>query len=802
MSAKNFRVPSATANPLNHAANRLRLPRSRPTIEFPVVTHAPDADRAHAALMLLGLLGCCLARTLLSLIRPLEHAMTYFLPLFLAGYVLLGLFGAALRRLNAARGSTGPGPRRILFIVSIAAMASVLLAQLPFVTTPIALFALVLNGWQFRRHYVHRATAGMLDAKTIENFRRHGRLPTGLRPRSSLAGFRDAVVSYLTYNRAEVDAPGVLQSPAGSYTRRIAGVFILVLLLNATMHSWLAEMPPAGLPAGSAATELLPFPSVLVAAAAPVGLWFAAALLFVGGIAGKAYALRCAQMSVNHLRRLVDRMRSSVDKIERESILLGLVEADGSPILYHIGRFLRHVWLCGKTGSGKTAFLMLNLYQLIYRGDYSVIVIDMKSVTFELLACLQDAAAKASRSFKRPIPVKYFTLENGDSTYLFNIFEQSWWKSLVPAQRAAVVLSALSLIYARIYGRSYYTDACYEFMHYVLERYPDVRSWIELRRRMQDTVRHARSWELSDSAKRDGEHAMFIVNRLAAIPSLNDYGQHPKAVLDGAIDFTDAFSTPRHFYFGLGAVRNPLIAGEVGRLVVAAVLNAAYVAKRKRSPMKVILAIDEAQELTTEHLDTILSKARAFGVGVILCNQHTGQLVTPDYDLRPIVESASLQAWFQVPDAIGREQLGRLGGQQIIELESRHEHYGDDSRTTRSYTEHLVDRVPPTLISEVNADDSRFFIRLTENAGYACYGDLIFTARSVFHQSKKAYEACCAMPWPAPTPNTVVNGPLPPAVLHPPHPAASPPGGGAPPMASPHGRTRQLGRRRPLPGTP
>ncbi len=130
--------------------------------------------------------------------------------------------------------------------------------------------------------------------------------------------------------------------------------------------------------------------------------------------------------------------------------------------------------------------------------------------------------------------------------------------------------------------------------------------------------------------------------------------------------------------------------------------------------------------------------------------------------MRPIVEGCtSFQAWFAVTDAIGREQLRRLGGERFEPRYSATFKHGTQSDPSVTVREEVVPRIDGTTVSDVTADRNRFFARLCDNDGYATYKDLIFTANFMFHQPKATYDKDADIkqtPWPTGTPGTVING--------------------------------------------
>ncbi len=359
------------------------------------------------------------------------------------------------------------------------------------------------------------------------------------------------------------------------------------------------------------------------------------------------------------------------------------------------------------------------------------------------------------------------------------------------------MLSALSVSYSQAFGQSYFRDAAFELAFFVLTRHPDIASWAEFREHTEDAIRHAKPWELNPESKRDGAHVLLIIKRLADLPALNDYGQHPQQVLDTAIDFAEAFKSPHHYHFALPVIANGFIAGEVARIVLSSLLSAAYAAKQRRT--KVVLVIDEFGEAVSGDLEPLLTQARGLGIGVILANQTSSQLVKPDCDMRPIIEgNTSLQIWMQSTDREGREQMQRLGGQHIVHLKTKT--FGPNGSSV-SRNEHVTDRVSPNLISEVGSDPRRMLVRITDNDDYACYGDMIFAGRTMFHESKNAYETACGMAWPAQGFGTFINTGPPPSSPPPPSQSRVPlkPKPTAPTAASPlptnRARTHTIGNR-------
>jgi len=799
MAIDDFRVPGAKANPIQKS----KLPAGRRELLFPVRTHTVASDRQHTHDVLACLVSCSfwiviVVDDLIPWTQDIFRYLPWLLMLaflgraFLVGndavgakrwsgillimfcvvggifYPILNPFGPSLWLMAAMlvlafllTNHHDPDPSRFSdamasYTLPIGGVALAMIAAIDMLALGknlplLCVVLLVLQGLAFRRHTIERSVVGMLDKKTIRDFRVWKRIPRGLTSKPRITGLLAAVRCYLSYNRAGVAVPGSFRSPAGSIRTRLAMSVTAICSLSMFLYFALGREVGSIAAKYSSSLETLTIANTLFIAACPVAavaVWYATLFAFTWRFIGRALALKNKQISPSHWRRMLDRLDHSANTHERESLWIGTVSYDQSPILYPTSKLFTHSWVVGSSGSGKTAWIMALVDQIIYRTDIQVIVVDCKAHNSELLPVMQRAADARTQNTGIRVPVKYFTLKEGRATFLLDMFSQTWWKNLPTPQRTGTILSALSLNYATVYGASYFRDAAYEFTAFVLDRNPNVTSWGELVTRMQDAIRFAKEpWELSKRCKEDGEHIVWIVKRLASLSALNNQSGLPQSVRDNAIDFSNG-----HYYFALNARENGLITGEVGRLITACVLASSYAKTGRRT----LLVLDEWQLMVTRELEELLTQARDLGVGCVLANQNAAQLKTSDVDLIPIVEgNTSLQAWMKVTDVVGREQLRRLGGQEVDVLVIKRHTRGEEP--SYSFSETLQDRVNSNLVSEISSDSSQFLLRLTDNAGLACYGDLVFAAKSMFNQTASQYKAACSAPWPTPTIETLVN---------------------------------------------
>jgi hypothetical protein len=586
----------------------------------------------------------------------------------------------------------------------------------------------------------------MLDEKTSSRFRWFKVLPRGVSAGSRFRALFFWIRDYLSYNRTQVNLPTVWKSPGGSHRRRVSNTVLLLVMLSMSIylfafHSVVSFGEHTIRVRSTNGTPWLMGVHLLLCPVAALCVWTFALFAFTWRFIGRAHALKKIQVSPSHWYRMQNRMANSVNPVERESLWLGRVAADGSPILWPVEALDRHSIVTGGTGSGKSALLMSLVDQLIYRTDRQLIIVDCKAETYELLATLKRAAALKGKQTGTTPAVKHFTLEKGRCSHLVDVLGMT--RHLPTPQRCGVMLSSLALAHAQEYGQSFFRDQSFEFLSFVLERHPDVENWGELVQHMQDAIRFASEIELSKRTREYGDHVLLVAKRLASLDALNSSSRLPQSVLDNAIDFTN-----EHIYFDLSAKKNGFIAGEVARLIAGLLKTL----PRKRR----ILIIDEFQIAVNKELELFLTQARSHGIGVVLACQNASQLVTSDWDGRPVIEAnTALQMWMTANDVVGREQLRQLGGIRREPTINKHQ----NSRGELSYTfgETITDRISPNLIDEVSSHPKHYFARLIGDAGYAAYGGKIFVGESMFHQTKQNYDRAMKTPWPGPSANTLVN---------------------------------------------
>ena len=223
---------------------------------------------------------------------------------------------------------------------------------------------------------------------------------------------------------------------------------------------------------------------------------------------------------------------------------------------------------------------------------------------------------------------------------------------------------------------------------------------------------------------------------------------YSQQVHDRAINLEQLFQTPSVLHCCLPSVTDPVGNPEVGRVILSSLLATATHTQHRS--VKVVVLIDEFQRMVSRSLDIILQQARSRGVGVILTNQSSADLTAVDQNMADtIAGNTALQAWIKATDGIGVDQVRNFGGQYIEHMYSTTVSSSQNGpQTSRTTSEQILDRVSTGLIDRVNSSHDQYFLRITDDGGYAAYGGQMFVAQSGYHTAtEQEYNDRMTRPW-------------------------------------------------------
>ena len=423
------------------------------------------------------------------------------------------------------------------------------------------------TGREFARHYVYLATSFPVDRNTAERVRDDWNVLTivssclviplalmlvapgsafymgiallvavsfcivsaAANPISIFENLAVAWHSWCTYNRLDEAAPGILVSPAGSTSMRLGLIVLLVAQLTLLMTSgtgiseavWGDAHLSLGLP-----TMIVWTGFVLML----IGLPIAVALSLIALVALPALChlrrSRTADADSGNWQAVTTAIQSSLNPVERDSLFIGQLAHDGSPLLVPRSVFHEHAHILGDSGSGKTARGLIPLAeQLVSDGQSSLMVIDLKGDSQEILQSLRACVARQAER-GHTVRIRHFSTREDYSTFAFNPFQLPCWDRLNLFQRTDVLCGALGLTYGTDYGRGYFSSANAAVLHATLQNFPQIGSFSELADRIAFVTSRPKVYGLHDGQSDAGNHVRMIADRLAAFKALNVTLQH------------------------------------------------------------------------------------------------------------------------------------------------------------------------------------------------------------------------------------------------------------------------------------
>lgn len=584
----------------------------------------------------------------------------------------------------------------------------------------------------------------------------------GLHRRNRLRLAWDCIESWFSYDSSPV--PGLFQSPAGSAAHRIAMTATVALLSGVAIVRWAPfENPQTVL---GDLTQSPVVESVLVRVATlprvvqvilllmlPAGVPLSLVFLITLPVLIDAEREAQQQGEGNETAAIINELSTSPDPLERNSLYVGRVLSDNSPVLVPRRVYSEHAHALGDSGAGKTSmFLCPTIEQLVQFGDCSVIVIDLKADSNELFASQDVAAERTRRKMGIELPLRYFSNQANRHTFAFNPLNQSFWSKLDLQTRTDILCGANGLTYGTDYGMGYYSTANASVVYHTYKMFPHLRTFQELADCIGTVLTSAKKKDLHPEIRKAGVHVHEVMKRLAACEALNvtERTGHSDDVVRHSIDLTEVFQKPQLLYFHLSATLSPSGAPEIARLVTYMLLAAATQTERKHP---VFLVIDEFQRMVAANLEYMLQLARSMGVGIILANQSMEDLKKSTTNLIPAIEAnCRLRQWFSVSAAEDQERLIRSSGLTVDHSYGKTVSQSDNGvRTSWSATEQVVSRFSINDVLMTSDHRHRSFLRISRGDGYAQYGGLPIIVQSQHHISYEESQRRKVWPWPQST---------------------------------------------------
>ncbi len=175
--------------------------------------------------------------------------------------------------------------------------------------------------------------------------------------------------------------------------------------------------------------------------------------------------------------------------------------------------------------------------------ECSVIVIDLKADSLELLATQMAAAERLRAERGISIPVKCFSNQADRSTFAFNPMTQPFWDNFDLLTQTDILCGANGLTYGTDYGAGYFSSANAAVLYHAIKSFPHVRTFQELADCIGTVITTAKKQDLHPEICKAGVHVQEVIKRLANCTALNvtDATGHDPQVVEQAIDLTKPF---------------------------------------------------------------------------------------------------------------------------------------------------------------------------------------------------------------------------------------------------------------------
>ena len=447
---------------------------------------------------------------------------------------------------------------------------------------------------------------------------------------------------------------------------------------------------------------------------------------------------------------------SSKVPLHRNSIFLGKVAIDGSPVQIDRSLICQHVHFLGRTGSGKTSMGLVPMTeQLIIPADASVIAIDLKGDSLELLAAMESARQQTKKRLGKEMPLRVFSMKNDVHTFGFNPFLTKGWKKLSILERTDIVCSALGIDYGSEYGKAFFSACNAALIIAANQENPDAMSFRQLLQEVERILRSKESDQLLPEIKKNAAHAWFTLKRMSALDAINVTAPTLASpdVLDHQIELSDFFVRPQLAYFQLPSTIAASAAPAIGRLVAQFLLLAGNHCPRTN---KVYLVIDEFQRMASDSLNQLFQMSRSLDIGLILANQSMSDLKAINKSLASSVEAnCHVRQWFSVGDQAELEMLEKMFGTRE-ELKYSHTASTNGSSVTTRWED--VPRASSTDLQSISDDPQLSILSITgDRKGYGQYRGVPFVVRSEFHITSEEYDRRKKFAWPSDLPGMMVG---------------------------------------------
>lgn len=340
-----------------------------------------------------------------------------------------------------------------------------------------------------------------------------------------------------------------------------------------------------------------------------------------------------------NIRWLMARKAAPPSNLPKEGMLLGVIKYRGGEYPVRIGQAdrLRHLYIIGKSGVGKTEFLKQMMKQDIEAGRGICAIDPHGDLAREAIALVPKSRAD---------DVIYFSPADVERPMGLNMLE---WDPKYPEQKTFVVNEMLK-IFDKLYDLKATGGPMFEYymrnaLLLIMDHPESGSTLLEVPRVLADERYRAyklskcsnqavRDFWIKEAQKAGGESSLanmvpYIASKLAPFIT-NDLMRAIVGQQKSSFNIREAMDQKKILLLDLSKGKlGDLNAYLIGMVLVGKILNAALSRQDmdRSARQDFFLYIDEFQNFITDSIATILSEARKYGLGLIIAHQYIGQLV-------------------------------------------------------------------------------------------------------------------------------------------------------------------------------